>query len=600
MIPFWLVLAVIGAVPAYQLGGILGLMCYFAFLLFARGKWMYLFALAGPRTSRQVPPVPIAHCQQLSAQQLSQAYREGTLNCVDVAQTYIDHIRRVNPYINVIVWECFDEALVAAAEAEKTWAAWRKNRSMPMPSWLLGVPCTIKESMAVAGCPNTSGHPNRMHVTSNADSPVVRNFREAGAIILGITNTSELCMWYESSNYVYGISCNPYDTRCLVGGSSGGEGAAAGAAFSTFGVGSDIGGSIRMPAFFNGVYGHKTSPHYISNMGQHPGARSSANHYMTTGPITRFPEDIIPLSQIAARGGFQLDPKVYPPCSPLHRVIDLKKQRRLRVYAIEDFGAQWPVRVAQSQIDAVHKASEALRERYGAEVIYVNVLHPKRCTGGTIPPPFDQFAKILAMWTTALSCDPSEEKFNHLMSEGHGGEVNWFAEVGRWLIGHSLHTLPAISLCLIERLVHSMPHVVNTLMQSSDHLILPFQHDLEQLLGDDGIIIAPTFPQPAPRHHHPLWNPFQFQYTAAFNVLQLPATTVPVWLGEDMVGATQACTPSEARAAGYPADHHLPKGVQIVSASQHDELCVSTAIALKEALGGYRYPGWARLQGIDY
>lgn len=143
--------------------------------------------------------------------------------------------------------------------------------------------------MECIGCPNSSGHPIRKDVICTMDSPVVHNFREAGAVILGVTNTSELCMWYESSNYNYGITCNPYDTRCLVGGSSGGEGAAAGAVFSTFSLGSDIGGSIRMPAFFNGVYGHKASPHYISNRGQHPGAKTSANHYMTTGPITRFP-----------------------------------------------------------------------------------------------------------------------------------------------------------------------------------------------------------------------------------------------------------------------------------------------------------------------
>lgn len=69
---------------------------------------------AQPRTSRQVPPQPIAYCQQLSAQALSRHYREGTLRCVDVVQTYIHHIQRVNPYLNAMVFECFDEALTAA------------------------------------------------------------------------------------------------------------------------------------------------------------------------------------------------------------------------------------------------------------------------------------------------------------------------------------------------------------------------------------------------------------------------------------------------------------------------------------------------------
>ncbi len=81
--------------------------------------------------------------------------------------------------------------------------------------------------------------------------------RNAGAIHLAITNVSEVCMWWEASNTIYGRSRNPYDGRRITGGSSGGEGALIGAAGSVIGIGSDIGGSIRMPSFFNGIFGHK-------------------------------------------------------------------------------------------------------------------------------------------------------------------------------------------------------------------------------------------------------------------------------------------------------------------------------------------------------
>ncbi|CAC9476168.1 Amidase [Leishmania donovani] len=585
-----------GAVLAYHYAYLLGLITYGVAVCGLCNWWMSAFMRAGPRTSRQIPQQRIAHCQQLSALELSKAYREGQLSCVEVVSTFIEHIKAVNPYINALVFDCFDEAMEAAVEAERVWAAWREHKDPKrMPSWLLGVPCTIKECMECRGCPNTSGNPNRRRIISEVDSPVVKNFRDAGAIILGVTNTSELCMWYESSNYMYGITSNPYDTRCLVGGSSGGEGAAAGAAFSTFSLGSDIGGSIRMPAFFNGVYGHKASPHYITNAGQYPSAKTSANHYMATGPICRFPEDLIPLSQVAARGGFRLDPVVYPPCSPLKKVLDLN-HHPLRVYALEDYGLPG-IHVSESQIEAVHTAAEALRERYNAKVTYVNVRTPSRSTGGAVPPEFQSFARILPMWVSVLTKDPTEAKFSLFMSQGHVGGVNWCAEAVRWVFGRSHHTLPAIALCVLETAELVMPR---WLKFSCDEELLPFKMGLESLLAVDGIIIAPTFPSAAPRHHFPLWNPFQFQYTAAFNVLQLPATACPVWPGSLMANRRKSISIHEERSMRLPHDFHLPKGVQVVSATHQDELCISVAIALKDALGGYRYPSWAMLEGTDY
>uniref|UniRef100_A0A803V9W8 Amidase domain-containing protein n=1 Tax=Ficedula albicollis TaxID=59894 RepID=A0A803V9W8_FICAL len=111
--------------------------------------------------------------------------------------------------------------------------------------------------LGTAGMPNTSGLVSRRSVIAASDAAVVSRLKQAGAIPLGVTNCSELCMWYESSNRVYGRTNNPYDLQRIVGGSSGGEGCALAAACSVVGVGSDIGGSIRMPAFFNGVFGHK-------------------------------------------------------------------------------------------------------------------------------------------------------------------------------------------------------------------------------------------------------------------------------------------------------------------------------------------------------
>ena len=132
---------------------------------------------------------------------------------------------------------------------------------------LLGVPCTIKESIALRGMPNCAGLLSRREHHATETAPAAARLLAAGAIPLGVTNTSELTMWIESANYVYGRTRNAYDPARVAGGSSGGEGAAIGSGGSPIGLGSDIGGSIRLPAFFNGIFAHKPTPGLVPNTG---------------------------------------------------------------------------------------------------------------------------------------------------------------------------------------------------------------------------------------------------------------------------------------------------------------------------------------------
>uniref|UniRef100_A0A2I3T4W6 Amidase domain-containing protein n=1 Tax=Pan troglodytes TaxID=9598 RepID=A0A2I3T4W6_PANTR len=158
--------------------------------------------------------------------------------------------------------------------------------------------------------PNSSGLMNRRDAIAKTDATVVALQKGAGAIPLGITNCSELCMWYESSNKIYGWSNNPYDLQhiyfvFLVGGE---------AACSVIGVGSDIGGSIRMPAFFNGIFGHKPSPGVVPNKGQFPLAVGAQELFLSTGPICHYAEDLAPMLKVMAGPGIKrlkLDTKVH-------------------------------------------------------------------------------------------------------------------------------------------------------------------------------------------------------------------------------------------------------------------------------------------------
>jgi fatty acid amide hydrolase 2 len=222
--------------------------------------------------------------------------REGRVSSREVVEHHIEAIERVNPTINAVVRPRFGEARREADEAD------RRLRTRPLAELppLHGVPCTIKECFALTGMPQTSGLVSRRSFVSPSDATAVARLRRAGAIPLGVTNLSEVCMWMESANRVYGRTNNPYDARRTAGGSSGGEGAIVGAGASPFGLASDIGGSIRGPAFFNGVFGHKPTGGLVPTTGQYPALSAHARRILTTGPIARRAEDLMPLLRILA------------------------------------------------------------------------------------------------------------------------------------------------------------------------------------------------------------------------------------------------------------------------------------------------------------
>ncbi|MFW5740001.1 MAG: amidase, partial [Myxococcota bacterium] len=232
----------------------------------------------------------------LSATRLARMIRTRAVSSREVVDAHIRHVEAVNPALNAMVADRFEQAREEARAADERVA--REDPSELPP--LFGVPCSIKEAFALEGMPNTAGLVSRVGSRATTDATAVRRLRAAGAIPLGVTNVSELCMWMESDNRVYGRTRNPYDLGCTAGGSSGGEGAIIAAGGTPFGLGSDVGGSIRMPAFFNGIFGHKPTGGLIPNTGQFPIAHNEARRYLTTGPLCRRAEDLYPLVQILA------------------------------------------------------------------------------------------------------------------------------------------------------------------------------------------------------------------------------------------------------------------------------------------------------------
>ena len=173
-----------------------------------------------------------------SAVELAGAIRAGEVSAREVVEAHVERLELVNPRINAVVVERYDAARDEADAADARIAAAAPGEELPP---LLGVPCTIKESWSIAGMPHTAGLVARRETACERTATVVQRLLDAGAIPLGLTNTSELTLWVETENRLYGRTHNPYDQRRTAGGSSGGEGAAIGAGGSPIGLGTDLG-----------------------------------------------------------------------------------------------------------------------------------------------------------------------------------------------------------------------------------------------------------------------------------------------------------------------------------------------------------------------
>jgi Asp-tRNA(Asn)/Glu-tRNA(Gln) amidotransferase A subunit family amidase len=242
----------------------------------------------------------------------------------------------------------FEEALEEARAAERT----ASDGAELGP--LHGVPYTAKECIEVAGMPCCDASKIFEGNVSDRDAVVVESLRDAGAILLGKTNIPEFAFHYDSNNLVYGATLNPHDRSRSVGGSSGGEGAALASGMSAFGVGSDYGGSIRVPCHFCGVVGIKPGRHVVPYAGHFPPQHPvSIQRWSMIGPMARYVEDLELLLPIFARPDLTRDSNVLP------RSFEPADVDGLPVAAFEDDGL---APVDDSCRQAVRMAADALRE----------------------------------------------------------------------------------------------------------------------------------------------------------------------------------------------------------------------------------------------
>ncbi|MGC2695462.1 MAG: amidase [Candidatus Angelobacter sp.] len=293
-----------------------------------------------------------------TALQAADAIRKKQVSSVELTQRMFARIDHYNPQLNVFAFQLREDAL---AQAKKADTAMAQGKSLGV---FHGVPVTVKESYAVAGHPCTWGIPSFRDSKAPQSSDVVRLLGEAGAVLLGATNVPVGLSDWQSYNPIYGQTNNPWDVKRTPGGSSGGSAAALAAGLGYLSVGSDIGGSIRVPAHFCGLFGHKPTLDLVSTQGQLPGGQRTAPGFSTLlavgGPLARSAGDLLAALKVLG-GPTAWDAKAWKWQMPGPRARSLKD---FRVgYVIDD-----PIAPPTPEVKALLESTIERLSRAGAKM----------------------------------------------------------------------------------------------------------------------------------------------------------------------------------------------------------------------------------------
>jgi Asp-tRNA(Asn)/Glu-tRNA(Gln) amidotransferase A subunit family amidase len=462
----------------------------------------------------------------LPAVVLAEQIRNRKTSAVEVADAHIARIERLNPILNAFVEVNFENARRAAQQADE------KVRGQEVAGPLHGVPISIKSSVEVQGMRCEAGTKLCAGNVAKKDAPLVERLRNAGAIILGMTNAPELLMAWETDNLLYGRTNNPWDLSRTAGGSSGGEAAAIASGCSAGGVGSDGGGSIRVPAHFSGICGLKPTPGRIPATGHLPQSVGPFALTGVVGPITRTIADLKIFFEVM-QGPDDGDPSAAP--VPV-RWPNEKELKKTRIAYFEDDG-RTPV-TAETRA-AVRKAAERLR---GAG-FQVEEFRPKGLEQARQV--WWKFFGIAGGMLLREMTKGREQDLSPMLKQFMG-----------WVDADPRHTADSLLDMWIQRDVVRM--------------------EIFKQMQEFPILLCPAAAIPTFHHGERSWTVEgktvkyldAWSYTEWFNALGMPAVVVPV--GQSSEG--------------------LPIGVQIAGKPWQEELVLSVAEALEQAGGEWQAP----------
>lgn len=471
---------------------------------------------------------------------LARSVASGELSAIDLAERAIERLSEIGPRLAALAYLNAEQARSDARRADDRAAIEQEHALVGQP--LLGVPLSVKEGLKVARAPWMMGSSLNRTRIADADGSVVASLRNAGAVIAGLGAMAEMALWPETINRLTGRALHPRDARRTPGGSSGGDAALVASGAVPAAVGADGGGSVRIPAAYCGLFGHKPSAGMVPLDGHVPMDRgpetptAALARYFSPGPMCRNAADLWPILCVMAEAeGYQarserLRPRDLPAPSP--SLIAGKSVFVLPCPQIR--GAET---VDAAQIAAVERAATVL-EQYGARLRSART---------------DLLRDAFWVWMGTLRC-AAEMDLERLL--GNGARLRLLPEIAAQLRGGGRHTSAGLLLAFCARIDPTGPRFWRSWAARGQAL----RAELEAMLADDGLLLCPPVPGPAPTHDHAFRHPFNIAACAVFNVLGNPASVAPVLDGPE----------------------GMPRAVQIVARHNADHLTVSTALALSE------------------
>jgi len=462
----------------------------------------------------------------LSATRLAKLIVTKEVSSEEIVKAFLSQIQKVNTKLNAVVEITAQRALSQAREADSALA--RGQLKGP----LHGVPMTVKDSINTAGVVTTHATLGCKGQIPKFDGTVVSRMKQAGAIMLGKTNLPELALAAETDNLVYGRTNNPYRLDRNPGGSSGGEAAIIAAGGSPIGLGSDAGGSIRLPAHYCGIAGLKPTSGRVPLTGHSPESRGGGGgssfimDFATIGPMARFVEDLgLALGVIAGMDWY--DPLVVPMPLEDYKTVDVSK---LRVAFYCDNGILSPA----------PEVAETVRATVRSVGTSVPLLEEKR------PPALPQARELF--WGL-LSADGGMFIRKHL--EGLGTK----------------QISP-----LVEKMLAQLAKCQKSQLETSALVAwrYGFRSSMLTFMKDFDAIICPPSAYAAPLHGT-TFDPDKlegFSYTYPYNITGWPGVVV--------------------RAGTSPEG--LPIGVQVVAAPWREHIALALAEEIEKKMGGWKKP----------
>jgi len=399
------------------------------------------------------------------------------------------------------------------------------NIDLPL---LHGLPFTIKDAFHADGFFCSKGSPGLYGEMSKFDATFLARLKAAGALMLGITNTPELLLSYETDNLIYGRSNNPYDLSRTPGGSSGGEAAIIASGGSPVGIANDAGGSIRQPAHYCGICGHKPTHGMVPLTGLFPGNGAGiGTRLLSIGPMARHVEDLILLMSVIS-GTDHIDSY----CSPVSfgNVNEIKLKNLRVAWFFENPAGGFP---CEDTVKSIEQILRLLKN----DVYSLNHHFP------------DDLKNVYRLHLETF------------MFGGNGGETvkQLFAKLNQTHIS----PLAQQFLKLADKCRFSVSDLRERFIEL-EH----FRYNMMRFMQDYDVIISPVTATPARHHGETFANLNDVSYVIAHNLTGWPATVVP---------------------CGYSRDG-LPIGVQIAARPWHDHVGLAVALKIQQYAGVFAIP----------